>query len=83
MGLSFVNFFSQKEIDTYRRVKFGSMKLGAVAREVAAEMVDGELGDGHRSNKEFMRTECGLFSLVPSFNSMNTTERAAHRPHGC
>lgn len=76
--LTYADFFSADDVDTYRRVKRGSMNLARVAREVVAEMVGGRIVQEDDSRKEYMTTRRGRFRLAMSHNSDNETERREH-----
>lgn len=82
MKLTYEDFFDSPDVATYKRVKRGTMALARIGRDVAAEIVRGEIGDGTRSGKEFVRTRVGLYRLSFGSNSDNTTERAAHQRMG-
>jgi hypothetical protein len=73
--MTYEDFFDAEDVAVYRRVKRGSMKLARVAREVAADMVDGEI---LITGKEFVHTPHGMFRLAMAYNSDNSTERIAH-----
>lgn len=70
-GLSYEEFFTDDEIDTFRRVKLGQMRLAEIARSVIVEMVNGRIGNG----KHFIETPVGRFRMALRWNSDNETER--------
>ena len=78
---NYEEFFSPREVDTYKRVKRGTMLIGTCARQIAVKMVGGEF-DTRNGDKEFIRTSKGLFCLIIAHNSLNTTERWATEQMG-
>lgn len=76
------DFCTQEEIDTFKRVKKRTMKLADAGRQVCAELTGATIGDGHRSDKQFLRTWRGQFRMALSRQSDNSTEQAAHARMG-
>lgn len=76
--LSYADFFPAADVETYRRVKRGSMNLARVARAVIAEMVDGKLVQEDDNRKEYIETRVGRFRMAMGHNSDNETERREH-----
>lgn len=77
--ITYADFFSAKDVATFRRVKLGQMKLSRTARRVLTEMVGGEIS---QNGKEFVTTEHGVWRLAMAENSDNTTERASYERLG-
>lgn len=77
--MNYEDFFDGEDIAAYKRVKRGTMIIARVAREIAAEMVDGEI---LRTGKEFVHTSEGMFRLAMAENSDNSTEQVAHMEMG-
>lgn len=77
--ITYEDFFSAKDVATFKRVKHGQMHLSRTARRVLAEMVGGEIS---KRGKEFVRTEHGLYRLAMAENSDNSTERESYERLG-
>lgn len=71
-----------EDVVVYKRVKRQTMALAHDARTILAEMVGGTLGDGSRSNKEFVNTPRGRWRVSMGYMSDNSTEAAAHARMG-
>jgi hypothetical protein len=80
--VNYKDFFDPDEVETFKRVKGGSMRLARVGRTIAAEMVGGTLPKGRvdrtTSAKEYVRTSQGVFRLAMSHQSDNKTEMREH-----
>jgi len=77
--VNYEDFFDEDEVMTYKRVKRGTMILARVARDIAADMVQGTI---YGSGKEFVHTTQGMFRLAMAENSDNSTEQIAHTEMG-
>ena len=69
--MKYEDFFSSGDVASFKRVTKGTMQLARVAREIACEMVNGNIST---QGKEFVITEQGTFRLAMAENSDNTTE---------
>lgn len=56
-------YYSPDEVAAFHKVKWGSMHHGRIVREVAAEMVGGEIGDPSGGKKQFVLTFRGVFRM--------------------
>lgn len=70
------------DVVVYKRVKGQTMQIAKYAREIIAGQVEGTVGDGTRSKKEFVTTRLGQYRVSMSNMSDNTTETAAHERMG-
>jgi hypothetical protein len=77
-GYTYKDFCTPEEVEIYKRVKKRAMKLSDAGREVVARLTYGVIGDGTRSDKQFLQTKHGRFRLANSTASDNSTEAAAH-----
>lgn len=82
VSFNYTDFCTQEEIDTFKRVKRRTMKLADAARHVCAELTGATIGDGQRSDKQFLRSRRGQFRMALSTQSDNSTEVAAHARMG-
>lgn len=73
------DFYTPKEMATYRRVKRGSMRLARIAREEVAKMVGGTI---NQNGKQFLMTPNGTYRMAMRSNSDNSTEAEAHDAMG-
>lgn len=81
--MTYKDFFDPDEVETFKRVKGGSMRIARSCRKVAADMVGGTLlKGGKKRSKEYVRTEVGMFRLAMSSNSDNPTEAREHHRLG-
>lgn len=74
--IRYESFVAADDVRTYRRVKAVTMGLADEARKVIAGMVEGSIGDGTRSSKQFVQTARGSYRIGASAD--NTTATAAH-----
>lgn len=74
--MRYEDYFTANEIETFKRVKLGQMKLAEIAREAAAKLVGADVGD-LSTNKHFLTTPNGKFRLAMQRNTDNTTEQWA------
>jgi hypothetical protein len=79
MSLNYEDFFTESDVETFKRVKKGQARLARIARSAACGMVGGEI---QGSGKEFVQTRRGLYRLAMGANSDNTTEAVAHDQMG-
>lgn len=61
-------------VSTFQRVKHQTMQIADVARELIAELIGGTIGDGDRSQKQFLTTPLGQYRVAMSDNSDNSSE---------
>ncbi len=80
--ISYETLLAPNDVATYKRVKAATMRIADDAREIAARIVGGTIGDIGRSNKQFISTGKGMFRLATSNQSDNSTEVAAHERMG-
>lgn len=80
--ISYETLLSPLDVATYKRVKATTMRIADDARDICARLVDGRIGDGGRSGKQFLQTSRGKFRLATSMQSDNSTEVAAHERMG-
>ncbi len=76
------DFCTPEEIAAFHMVKWRSMHLADCAREVCASLTNGTIGDGDRSDKEFVNTERGQYRIKICRTSDNSTEQVAHDQMG-
>jgi hypothetical protein len=79
--MNYTDFFSAKDVATFKRVKKGTMILARIAREEAASIVGGRVNSADSelvTSKEFVRTRLGVFRLCMASNSDNSTEALFH-----
>lgn len=77
--LRYEDFCSEEEVEQFKWMKWFQSSLARIGREEAALMVSGEIGDGDRSEKEFLRTAKGLFRMANRVNTDNSSEEVIHR----
>lgn len=80
--ISYETLLPTADVQTYKRVKAATMRIGDEARAIAAALVHGTDGDGSRSGKQFIQTTRGKYRLATSMQSDNSTETAAHERMG-
>lgn len=80
--ISYETLLSPTDVATYKRVKATTMRIADDAREICCRLVNGKIGDGGRSGKQFLQTGRGKFRLATSTQSDNSTEVAAHERMG-
>jgi hypothetical protein len=69
----------QRKVATFKEVKFTSMRLARIVREVIASDLGGKMPT---KGKQFLTTKQGIFRLASRPNSDNTTEQLAHKRMG-
>lgn len=76
--LDYKQFVTQDEARTYKRVKWVTMHLSRIAREVIADLTGGRISDPGGSRKQFVETSRGLYRISMGPRSDNSTEVAVH-----
>lgn len=80
--IRYENLLPPHDVAVYKRVKASTMRIAEEARGICAHIVGGTIGDGDRSDKQFIETPNGKYRLATSDRSDNSTELAAHARMG-
>jgi hypothetical protein len=75
---SYKDFCPPEMVEGYVYCNRVSMVLADASRDVAAHLVHGTIGDGERSDKQFLRTPKGLWRMANGDNADNTSETVTH-----
>ena len=82
VSLTYENLCDPADVAAYKRVKAAEQRIAREAKAIAARLVGGTVGDGDRSDKQFIETSRGLYRFANSERSDNSSEIAVHERMG-
>lgn len=82
VALTYENLCDPDDVAAFKRVKTQTQQIAAEAKLIAARLVGGTVGDGDRSDKQFIQTSRGLYRFANSERSDNSSEIAMHEQMG-